>query len=290
MRSIGHVPDEPSARVFGDFLLVRGIANNVEDDGSDGWVVWILDEDKLREAGELLKTFRANPADPMFRQEAKTASKIREQEQKDQEAWEKRLKERRHLFRPLREYTMGALTFGLILICVVVFVLSRFATDFDRISALFISSRVGGFLPEVRAGQLWRLVTPIFIHLDWIHIFFNMLWLRELGSMVESRQSTGLLALFVVVTAVLSNMAQYVVGGPGFGGMSGVVYGLLGYIWIRGKNDPGSGLYVSQITIIMMLAWLALGFMRVIPMANLAHLGGLMTGVIWGYVSSLRYR
>jgi len=87
-----------------------------------------------------------------------------------------------------------------------------------------------------------------------------------------------------------SNLVQYAWGGPNFGGMSGVVYGLLGYIWVRGKLDPGSGLYLHQTTVIMMLVWLAFGFTGILSIANGAHLGGLVVGLGWGYLSSLRYR
>jgi GlpG protein len=73
--------------------------------------------------------------------------------------------------------------------------------------------------------------------------------------------------------------------------MSGVVYGLLGYVWIRGKFDPASGLYLHRSTVIMMLIWLVAGFARVLgPIANYAHLGGLLIGMAWGWLSSLKYR
>ena len=73
--------------------------------------------------------------------------------------------------------------------------------------------------------------------------------------------------------------------------MSGVVYGLLGYIWIRGKFDPGSGLYLHSSTVIMMLIWFFAclsGYLGQI--ANTAHTVGLLMGMAWGFVSGLRYR
>ena len=83
-------------------------------------------------------------------------------------------------------------------------------------------------------------------------------WLRDLGSMIEERQSTRRLALLVFTISAASNLAQYLVSGPRFGGMSGVVYGLLGYIWIRGKFDPSSGLFLHPTTVQMMLIWFVL--------------------------------
>jgi GlpG protein len=73
--------------------------------------------------------------------------------------------------------------------------------------------------------------------------------------------------------------------------MSGVVYGLLGYIWMRGKFDPGSGLYVHSHTVAMMIIWFVACFTPLVPhVANATHAVGLALGMAWGYLSSLRYR
>ena len=146
-------------------------------------------------------------------------------------------------------------------------------------------------LPEIRQGEVWRLVTPMFIHFSIIHILFNMLWLKDLGSLIESRQSSWLLAVMVLAIAAVSDLAQYFYSGPIFGGMSGVVYGLFGYVWIRGKLDPGSGLVMDRRNATMMLIWLAFCFTGLVgPIANGAHVAGLLVGVAWGGLSSLRYR
>jgi GlpG protein len=188
----------------------------------------------------------------------------------------------------------------LIAISVTVFILSRFGVNHESLQSLFITQYLvgGGYinpypdLPEIRHGELWRLVTPIFIHFTPLHIIFNMMWLRDLGSMIEARRSTLQLALLTLVIAAGSNLAQYYFGhAPNFGGMSGVVYGLLGYVWIRGKLDPGSGLGLHPSTVIMMMLWLVAGFARLLgPIANSAHLSGLVIGVVWGWLSSLRSR
>jgi membrane associated rhomboid family serine protease len=104
----------------------------------------------------------------------------------------------------------------------------------------FISQRFDSILPEVRHGEIWRLLTPIFIHFNLMHIVFNMLMLRDMGSLVESRQGPKVLILLVVTIGIGSNLGQYFYNGPEFGGMSGVLYGLLGYIWLRGQCDPAS--------------------------------------------------
>jgi len=296
MRLIGHLTDENSARAFADYLYVQGIENQLEQDKYDGWGIWISDEDKIGRASDLLTAFRQNPSDPKYTKEAKGAAELRAQEQKDQETYRKRLRSRRHLFRPLTAYGFGPLTFIMIIISVIVSLLSNFGQNHGAIMGLFITDFSTGrwdtTLPEIRHGEVWRLITPIFIHIGYLHIILNMLWLRDLGSMIEGRQSSLHLLILTIVIAICSNLGQVYIGhSPGFGGMSGVVYGLLGYVWMRGKFDPASGLYLHPYNVIMMIVWFFACYTGYFgSIANTAHAVGLGIGIAWGYLSSLRYR
>ena len=302
MRLIGHLDEETAAQTFADYLYVQGIQNQIEHEKGTGYGIWISDEDQIGRAAELLKEFQANPKDEKYLTEAKNAPDKRNQAQKGEEEYRKRLKNRRHLFRPLTPYGVGPLTFAMIVASVVVFAWTTFGHAGESITNLYITGIDDNMvwnrtLPEIRHGEFWRLFTPVFLHAGAMHIIFNMLWLRDLGSMIEGRQSSLHLLLLVLVIAALSNLGQFYVSGPRFGGMSGVVYGLLGYIWIRGKLDPASGLYLHSSTVSMMLIWffLCIGS-NYFPMpllgriANTAHAVGLGTGMAWGYLSSLRYR
>lgn len=298
MRLIGHLANESSARTFSDCLEVQGIDHQVEHDAADGWGIWIAEEDKIPEASQLLQRFQEEPKAAQFQGQAAAARTAREQKKQEQAAYEGKVRNRRHLFRPLTGYRFGPLTFALIAISAAVALYSRMGENVDPILSLFIVDPslalrpgVDALLEQMRTGEVWRLFTPIFIHFGPLHILFNMMWLADLGSMIESRQSTWLLGVFVLVTAVVSNVAQYLVAGPFFGGMSGVVYGLLGYIWIRGKYDPGSGLYLHPTTIITMIIWFVAGYTGLLGhMANTAHAAGLVLGIAWGFLSGLRYR
>lgn len=299
MRLISHLADEPAARAFGDYLYVQGIENQVEFHKDEGWAVWINDEDRIDEATRLLDAFRQNPADPKYRAGGKRAAALREKAEKDDAAFRRKVRDSRQLFPPLAAYGFGPLTFALITISIAVAIYSRLGAQPQPIMRLFITDYTvsGDFLewnttlPELHHGQLWRLITPIFIHFGLPHIFFNLLWLRDLGGMIESRQSTWRLALLVLVIAAASNLAQFYYRGPMFGGMSGVVYGLLGYIWMRGKFDPASGLFLHPTTVVMMIVWFFLCFTPLLPnVANACHAVGLVMGLAWGCLSSLRFR
>jgi GlpG protein len=285
MRLIGHLGDEPSARTFADFLYVQGIENRLEQQKNEGWAIWVIEEDRVDQATKLLADFQKSPQDPKYRAGAQGAAQRREAEQKDQEEYRKRVAGRQQLMRSFSPYGVGPLTMVLIVASTVVFILSRFGQNREAVVQLLL------WLPAVREGEVWRLVTPIFVHAGVLHIFFNLWWLWDLGSMIEGRQSSLHLAALVLVIAVCSNLAQYPFSGPDFCGMSGVVFGLAGYVWIRGKFDPSSGLYLHPSTVTTMLLWFFLCLVGVIPnIANATHASGLALGMAWGFLSSLRHR
>jgi GlpG protein len=153
----------------------------------------------------------------------------------------------------------------------------------------FFISTVGSIppvLPEVRDGEVWRLFTPIFIHFGMLHILFNMLWLKDLGSAIEKRHGAMFFLALVLSVALTSDLAQYFIAGPYFGGMSGVVYGLFAYIWLRGKMDPLSGFMMPSQTVFLMMLWFVICLTgKLGPVANAAHGVGLIVGAIWGVVS-----
>ena len=186
---------------------------------------------------------------------------------------------------------VGPLTAVLIAISVAVAIFSRLGQNADVLSSLFITRyrlRDGeGFLPEIVQGQVWRLLTPIFIHFGIMHLVFNMLWLKDLGSMIEKLVSTWVLLALVIVIGIPSNLGQFYFHGPFFGGMSGIVYGLLGYVWMKSKFDPASGLFLEKQTVTWMIGWFFLCLTGAMgSVANYAHGIGLVTGMIWGFTSA----
>lgn len=143
-------------------------------------------------------------------------------------------------------------------------------------------------------GQYWRLITPIFLHFGLMHLVFNGLWLAVLGGRIERIYGSMHLLLLVFASGAVSNMIQYSwQGSIYFGGMSGVVYALLGYIWIKGHFAPRAGLQLPPGILAFMLVWLLVGMTGVLELllgigiANGAHLGGLLIGMALGMVFGL---
>lgn len=186
---------------------------------------------------------------------------------------------------------LGPATIALIAVSVVVAILSRLGAKESVLEHLFITNFPAAGrdleLPEIMHGQLWRLVTPIFIHFGAMHLIFNMMWTRDLGMMIEHRAGTRAFLTLVLGIGVASNLGQLFVSGPFFGGMSGVVYGLLGYVWMKSRFDPASGYQLHNQTVILMIGWFVACVAGIIPhVANTAHGVGLALGIAWGFLSA----
>ena len=291
MRSIGQLP-EAQARLFGDFLVSRGIQNQIEHESDDDWSIWVRDEDQIGDALAAFKRFGADPNAVEFRDAAAEAMRNRALEARALEEYRRRLRTRRSMFAKFGGHGVGVLTYALIVVSVLVAIYSGLGTNESVLRHLFITdpenASAGGFLPEVRAGEVWRLITPIFIHFGPLHLIFNLLWLFQLGCMIEARQGSGTLFTIVGVSGLLSNLGEYYFGNTvTFGGMSGVVYALAGYVWMRGKHDPASGVGLNRQSITILLIWLVICYTGAMGhVANTAHLVGLVVGVIWGRVSA----
>src|SRR5262245_26891239 len=113
MRVIGHLATENNARLFGDFLCVQGIENQIEYESGSGWAVWVREEDRIPDAQQHFSHFKDNPTNPTFADQARGAVKKREQQAKEEEAYRKRVVDGRRLFRSMAGYGFGPVSFAL---------------------------------------------------------------------------------------------------------------------------------------------------------------------------------
>ncbi|MGF0336283.1 rhomboid family intramembrane serine protease [Ectopseudomonas toyotomiensis] len=184
----------------------------------------------------------------------------------------------------------------------IVFAVTLAGENFSAIRWLsFVDFRIDGehiYLTYLDAtldsGQWWRLITPMLIHFGWLHLAMNSLWYWELGRRIEFRQGTiGLLGL-TLLFGLASNFAQYLWAGPSlFGGLSGVLYGLLGHCWIYQRLAPNPAYRLPPGVLVMMLAWLLICMTGIFELlqfgaiANAAHVGGLLTGCLTGLLGGM---
>lgn len=313
MRQIGTLQTQTQADRFTAFLVTQDISAVAEPD-TDWWTIWVRDEDQVAAARDALDEFRRNPDDARYHGVVREASAVLQAQAKRRDLARKNVIPVGGGRWQQSGLRATPLTAAVIALCVVLFVLSGFGRN-DRSAAMrslgfcdarhaqradWDPSRTQDRLIDIRRGQWWRLVTPIFLHADVLHLLFNMIMFHIFARAIEMRQGAARLGVLMLLIALPSNAAQGLApatwgtlsGGPFFLGMSGVVYGLMGYLWMKTVYHPGSGLFVNAGTVVFLLGWMTIGFTGVLgdslQMANLAHGGGLLAGMIWGYVSSPR--
>ena len=162
---------------------------------------------------------------------------------------------------------------------------------------LFLKTDIGFQYPALENTYLlnnewWRLLTPTFLHFSLTHLAFNCLWIYILGSKIEELDGKGLLLFVFVTSSILSNAGQFLwTQQILFGGLSGGVYGLLGYCFII-ELDGKKGRYgLPEALYLFMLIWLLIGFTGILSVfgfgniANTAHLVGMIAGFIIGLIT-----
>jgi GlpG protein len=196
-------------------------------------------------------------------------------------------------------FLQAPVTVLLILGALVVALLSDLGSDLRAVSGLFYPSFV--VTPNSGISGLWqiftqlnsvdlvlRTLTPALLHFGAIHLVFNSLWIWHFGRMIERAQSSLLYFGVVVLIAFSSNASQYLWSmTANFGGLSGVVYGLLGYIWMWQLVLPYGRLRLPPAMITVLL--IALVLMEVLAgswIASAAHAGGLIAGIVLGLISA----
>lgn len=193
----------------------------------------------------------------------------------------------------------------ILLLCLIVGGLTYLGENLQTLRWLtFLDFQVVGeyihFTPladSLAAGQWWRLVTPMLIHFGILHLAMNGMWYWELGRRIESRQGSINLIGLTLLFSLVSNYAQFVWSGPTlFGGLSGVLYGLLGHCWIFQLLSPNPAYRLPRGVLAMMLIWLLVcmsGLISVIgfgEIANAAHVSGLLIGCFTGLLGGLYNR
>jgi len=305
MRQIGTLPDERQVQRIGDYLLTQGIRIQAEPIEA-GFAIWVFDEDCVAQARDELARFVENPGDSRYQAAEREARELRDKLIREQKQRQGSVVEVRRMWATPQSTPV---TFALIAISVCVWIAAgfpekRFGTDpvtgvLDPIPRELVISEFrplpdGGIAyfglargwpakpGAARTGfQAWRLLTPIFLHLGPIHLLMNMLALHSLGRVIEFRRGSLRLLLLVVATGVLSNIVQYEISGPGFGGMSGAIFGLFGYAWMKSEFDHSAGIFIPRTSVIWMLGWLFLCMYGLLgPIANGAHFGGLIFGIL----------
>lgn len=261
------------AQAFVDYMATQGIILTIQQHTQTD--VWLADESQAGRVNAELARFLENPGDPRYLaaswQSGQTGSGLHYQ--------------RFPFLATLRERA-GPFTLLLMVACIIVFIIMSLVGDQSVMIAL-----AWPYDPSLQF-DVWRYFTHALMHFSVMHILFNLLWWWYLGGAVEKRLGSGKLIVITLISALLSGYVQHKFSGPWFGGLSGVVYALMGYAWLRGERDPDSGIYLQRGLITFALIWLIAGWFDLFGMsiANGAHVTGLAVGLAMALADTLHAR
>ncbi|MFM5267985.1 rhomboid family intramembrane serine protease GlpG [Aeromonas caviae] len=262
--------DARMAQALVDYLATLGIPCELTQ-SELGVSVWLADERRLAQAQQEVKRFLSEPNHPRYMEASWQSGHA-----------DARIDYSKGMTDPVTDFLhqAGPLTLVVIIACLAIYALDAIGLPiFDELA-------FHPTLAQFTDWQAWRYVTPAFIHFSVVHLVFNLLWWWYLGGQIEQRLGSGKLFILLIVGAALPNIAEFFASGPRFGGLSGVVYALLGYSWLRARLQPDCGLAMPPALMGFMLVWLVLGFLDMLgtPTANMAHLAGLLIGLAQGWL------
>jgi rhomboid protease GluP len=142
--------------------------------------------------------------------------------------------------------------------------------------------------PDVWSGQVWRLLTSVFLHVNLIHLAFNLYWAWIFGRALEPWLGSAKLAGVSLVLAVGSSGYEFLVNSATGGGIgfSGVCYGWFALLWAARHHRPDAARVVTGQVTQLFVAWFFLCIVMtvagVMPVANAAHGSGAILGWLIG--------
>lgn len=309
MRYIGECPSEGEAARITCYMVINAIDAVAEESGGV-WQIWVRDEDKTAIARDEFAAFKADPANARYatavaeaesRAQAEAARRVEAHRQSTQasEQQDRRPRRRRVPSGPRPVYIITVIAVSLLATVLTGFGQtdgSSLASDaFDSLA--FVGSDAfqanENPLASILRGELWRLITPIFLHMDFQHILVNCLLFYIMGRQIEWERGPYFLAFFILVVGLAANVGQallpQIIGEyKQFGGLSGVIYGIFGYIWICSRTGQGRYFMPDFVVFVMLVlfsvSWM--GELNIItqlgPMAaNWNHTFGLLAGIAW---------
>jgi GlpG protein len=270
MKQLLVINDARLAQSLADYLSSRGMHCELTQ-SEVGITVWLADESRSGEAEPEVKRFLKEPYHPRYAeaswQSGTPNSRI------DYSAGH-------HSLTAHFLMQAGPVTLLVMAVCTCLYVLQLIGLN------LYASLSFHQDVSQLSGWQIWRFVTPAFLHFSALHLIFNLMWWWYLAGLVERQLGSSKLLTLLLVGAVIPNLLEFLLSGPDFGGLSAVVNTLVGYCWIIGRMKPDGEVKLQDGIFIFMVVWLAIGFSGLLGnnLANAAHLSGLAIGLLHGWL------
>ncbi|MCW3172249.1 rhomboid family intramembrane serine protease GlpG [Shewanella subflava] len=267
MIEIGLLPNARAAQAFVDYLIGLGIESHIEPH-PHGVVIMLVEPQYEAKARNEFAQFVQHPYDEKYLQASW-----------DNGNTQTKFDYGSGILGLVQQFITGAgsLTLVTFFLCVIVYALMNLGMG----NTLFSALSFAGAVPNSHVTDIWRVFTPSLMHFSAMHIIFNLLWWWYLGGKIETRLGSRPLLFLLLMAGTLPNILQFFMTGPNFGGLSGVVYAVVGYTWLMGVRRPNCGIGLTPSYMGFMMVWLVLGFTDLLgmPIANGAHVGGLLVGL-----------
>jgi GlpG protein len=257
------------AQAFVDFMATRGITVEMQRIGHDA-ELWLADDSHLTDVEQQLELFLQDPLHPRYQEASWQAGKT-----------DSTITYQRYSYLQRIRSQAGPLTLSVMVLCIVIYVLMQIIGD-DNVMVWLAWPNSSQYF------QVWRWFSHALLHFSMLHILFNLMWWWYLGGPLEKRLGTGKLLTITLVSALLSGYGQSIFSGVYFGGLSGVVYALMGYVWLMGELAPQRGLNLPRGLMIFSILWLVGGYFDIfgLSIANAAHVVGLIIGLLMAFIDT----
>ena len=261
------------AQAFVDYMATQGVTLTIKP--QQEYEVWLADESQAERVQAELARFQQNPYDPRYLAASWQTGQAGSH-----------LQYRRFPFFAAVRQNAGPLTLLVMAACIMVYLLMQAVGD--QIIMVWLA---WPFDPSLKF-EAWRYFSHALLHFSILHITFNLLWWWYLGGPVEKRLGSGKLLTLFLIAALLSGFIQHYYSGAWFGGLSGVDYALMGYVWLRGERDPQSGLHMPRGLLAFAIIWLIAGWFDLfgLSVANAAHVTGLLVGLAMALTDTFHAR
>ncbi|WP_027407798.1 rhomboid family intramembrane serine protease [Anoxybacteroides tepidamans] len=187
-------------------------------------------------------------------------------------------RERQEKEKRLLEYGKPLFTYALIVLQVLMFLVLEWQGGSRNPEVLIEYG--AKFNPLIKAGEWWRLITPIFLHIGFFHLFMNTMALYYLGMTAERLYGSWRFLFIYLYGGFFGTLASFLFTTSLSAGASGAIFGLFGALLYFGTVHRHLFFQTMGANIIGLVA-LNLGLGLLIPnIDNAGHIGGLIGGFL----------
>lgn len=179
------------------------------------------------------------------------------------------------------------ITYFLIGIMVIYFIFMTFAGGTSNNNVLIEFG--AEYNPLIKVGQIWRLITPIFIHIGYQHLILNMIVLYFLGSIIEKNYGHFRYLFIFLVSGIVGNLFSFAFENGVSAGSSTSIFGLFGAYFVLYLNLKNNTFIQNNAKTFLIFIILNFIFDLFIPSISIiGHLGGLIGGILISLVLGIK--